>query len=127
MELFYYKCDDFFCTDLPSHFSECHQQFLRISVICKIQINFLICLSYSFYFSYLNKFTEFLRLFVSIHLRRFENSSHFPVLELLMLLFKYTFKQVSKRIEHSFCVILFPYLCFGIKLNLSCYESLICL
>lgn len=43
--------------------------------------------------SYLNKFTEFLRLFVSIHLRRFENSSHFPVLELLMLLFKYTFKQ----------------------------------
>ncbi|XP_015764483.1 PREDICTED: exportin-6-like [Acropora digitifera] len=42
---------------------------------------------------FLNKFTEFLRLFVSIHLRRFENSSHFPVLELLMLLFKYTFKQ----------------------------------
>lgn len=43
--------------------------------------------------SYLSKFTEFLRLFVSIHLRRFENSSHFPVLELLTLLFKYTFKQ----------------------------------
>ncbi|CAH3162738.1 unnamed protein product [Porites lobata] len=42
---------------------------------------------------YLSKFTEFLRLFVSIHLRRFENSSHFPVLELLTLLFKYTFKQ----------------------------------
>lgn len=46
-------------------------------------------------FSYLSKFTEFLRLFVSIHLRRFENSSHFPVLELLTLLFKYTFKQVK--------------------------------
>lgn len=43
--------------------------------------------------SYLSKFTEFLRLFVSIHLRRFENSSHFPVLELLTLLYKYTFKQ----------------------------------
>ena len=47
------------------------------------------------FYSYLSKFTEFLRLFVSIHLRRFENSSHFPVLELLTLLFKYTFKQVT--------------------------------
>ncbi|EDO42656.1 predicted protein [Nematostella vectensis] len=43
--------------------------------------------------SYLNKFTEFLHLFVSIHLRRFENSSHFPILELLTLLYKYTFHQ----------------------------------
>ncbi|XP_031571842.1 exportin-6-like [Actinia tenebrosa] len=43
--------------------------------------------------SYISKFTEFLCMFVSIHLRRFENSSHFPVLELLTLLFKYTFKQ----------------------------------
>ena len=59
--------------------------FFRLYVI-------LLCV---FYFSYLNKFTEFLRLFVSIHLRRFENSSHFPVLELLTLLYKYTFKQVN--------------------------------
>ncbi|XP_048575902.1 exportin-6 isoform X2 [Nematostella vectensis] len=43
--------------------------------------------------SYLNKFTEFLHLFVSIHLRRFENSSLFPILELLTLLYKYTFHQ----------------------------------
>ncbi|XP_038064327.1 exportin-6-like isoform X1 [Patiria miniata] len=42
---------------------------------------------------YVEKFTEFLRLFVSIHLRRFESNSHFPVLEFLTLLFKYTFQQ----------------------------------
>ena len=45
-------------------------------------------------FSYVEKFTEFLRLFVSIHLRRFENNNMFPILEFLSLLFKYTFKQV---------------------------------
>ncbi|XP_013401009.1 exportin-6-like [Lingula anatina] len=43
--------------------------------------------------SYIEKFTEFLRLFVSIHLRRFEDTNSFPVLEFLALLFKYTFKQ----------------------------------
>ncbi|XP_041473600.1 exportin-6-like [Lytechinus variegatus] len=43
--------------------------------------------------SYVEKFTEFLGLFVSVHLRRFESNSHFPVLEFLSLLFKYTFKQ----------------------------------
>ncbi|XP_077979557.1 exportin-6-like isoform X2 [Glandiceps talaboti] len=43
--------------------------------------------------SYVEKFTEFLRLFVSVHLRRFEGNSQFPLLELLALLFKYTFKQ----------------------------------
>ncbi|XP_069961289.1 exportin-6 isoform X1 [Cherax quadricarinatus] len=43
--------------------------------------------------SYLDKFTEFLRLFVSVHLRRFENNSQFPVLEFLALLFRYTFHQ----------------------------------
>ncbi|XP_071494224.1 exportin-6-like [Diadema antillarum] len=43
--------------------------------------------------SYVEKFTEFLGLFVSVHLRRFESNSHFPVLEFLALLFKYTFKQ----------------------------------
>ncbi|XP_013378925.1 exportin-6-like, partial [Lingula anatina] len=43
--------------------------------------------------SYIEKFTEFLRLFVSIHLRRFEDNNSFPVLEFLALLFKYTFKQ----------------------------------
>ncbi|XP_064637974.1 exportin-6-like isoform X2 [Lineus longissimus] len=43
--------------------------------------------------NYIEKFTEFLRLFVSIHLRRFESNTQFPVLDFLSLLFKYTFKQ----------------------------------
>ncbi|MPC08061.1 exportin-6-like [Portunus trituberculatus] len=43
--------------------------------------------------SYIDKFSEFLRLFVSVHLRRFENNSQFPVLEFLALLFRYTFRQ----------------------------------
>ncbi len=47
--------------------------------------------------SYVEKFTEFMRLFVSIHLHRFESNSQFPVLEFLALLFKYTFKQVRAR------------------------------
>ncbi|KAK3752548.1 hypothetical protein QZH41_013413, partial [Actinostola sp. cb2023] len=47
--------------------------------------------------SYLDKFTEFLSMFVHVHLRRFENSSHFPVIELLTLLFKYTFKQPNNE------------------------------
>ncbi|KAK6169003.1 hypothetical protein SNE40_020137 [Patella caerulea] len=45
--------------------------------------------------SYVEKFTDFLQLFVSVHLRRFENNSKFPVLEFLSLLFKYTFRQPS--------------------------------
>ncbi|XP_005096518.1 exportin-6 [Aplysia californica] len=44
---------------------------------------------------YVEKFTDFLRLFVSVHLRRFESNPQFPVLEFLSLLFKYTFKQPS--------------------------------
>lgn len=44
--------------------------------------------------SYLEKFTDFLRLFVSVHLRRIESSPQFPVLEFLSQLFKYTFNQV---------------------------------
>ncbi|CAG5897647.1 unnamed protein product [Menidia menidia] len=42
---------------------------------------------------YLEKFTDFLRLFVSVHLRRIESSPQFPIVEFLGLLFKYTFKQ----------------------------------
>jgi hypothetical protein len=37
--------------------------------------------------------TEFLRSFVSSHLRRFDGNAQFPVLEFLALLFKYTFLQ----------------------------------
>ncbi|XP_014894762.1 exportin-6 [Poecilia latipinna] len=43
--------------------------------------------------SYLEKFTDFLRLFVSVHLRRIESSPQFPIVEFLGLLFKYTFNQ----------------------------------
>ncbi|XP_059011325.1 exportin-6 isoform X3 [Mustela nigripes] len=43
--------------------------------------------------SYVEKFTDFLRLFVSVHLRRIESYSQFPVVEFLTLLFKYTFHQ----------------------------------
>ncbi|XP_068003434.1 exportin-6 isoform X4 [Melanerpes formicivorus] len=43
--------------------------------------------------SYIEKFTDFLRLFVSVHLRRIEAYSQFPVVEFLALLFKYTFHQ----------------------------------
>lgn len=46
-------------------------------------------------FSYIEKFTDFLRLFVSVHLRRIETYSQFPVVEFLTLLFKYTFHQVK--------------------------------
>lgn len=45
--------------------------------------------------SYLEKFTDFLRLFVSVHLRRIESSPQFPIVEFLALLFKYTFNQVK--------------------------------
>ncbi|KAK3591325.1 hypothetical protein CHS0354_028435 [Potamilus streckersoni] len=46
---------------------------------------------------YVEKFTDFLRLFVSIHLRRFESNANFPVLEFLALLFKYTFRQPTNE------------------------------
>uniref|UniRef100_A0A674NRY7 Exportin 6 n=1 Tax=Takifugu rubripes TaxID=31033 RepID=A0A674NRY7_TAKRU len=43
--------------------------------------------------NYLEKFTDFLCLFVSVHLRRIEASPQFPIVEFLALLFKYTFNQ----------------------------------
>ncbi|KAJ1097279.1 hypothetical protein NDU88_002404 [Pleurodeles waltl] len=43
--------------------------------------------------SYVEKFTDFLRLFISVHLRRIESNAQFPVVEFLALLFKYTFHQ----------------------------------
>ncbi|XP_040046387.1 exportin-6 [Gasterosteus aculeatus] len=46
--------------------------------------------------SYLEKFTDFLRLFVSVHLRRIESNPQFPVVEFLGLLFKYTFNQPTR-------------------------------
>ncbi|KAJ8795213.1 hypothetical protein J1605_002837 [Eschrichtius robustus] len=43
--------------------------------------------------SYIEKFTDLLRLFASVHLRRIESYSQFPVVEFLTVLFKYTFHQ----------------------------------
>ena len=63
------------------------KQFMANSLMCFISLSF----------SYIERFTDFLRLFVSIHLRRFESNSQFPVVEFLALLFKYTFRQVSKH------------------------------
>ncbi|GAB6030367.1 Exportin-6, partial [Chamberlinius hualienensis] len=47
--------------------------------------------------SFLEKFTEFLRLFIGVHFRRFEGNAQFPVLEFLSLFFKYTFQQPTKE------------------------------
>ena len=52
-------------------------------------------------YRYVDKFTDFLQLFVSVHLRRFESNPQFPVLEFLSLLFKYTFRQVSELDQKS--------------------------
>ncbi|KAG9349889.1 hypothetical protein JZ751_026242 [Albula glossodonta] len=53
--------------------------------------------------SYVEKFTEFLRLFISVHLRRIESNTLFPVVELLGMLFKYTFTQeVLNRIQFRY-------------------------
>lgn len=51
--------------------------------------------------SYIEKFTEFLRLFVSVHLRRVESNSHFPVIEFMSLLLKYTIKQPNNEVFYS--------------------------
>ena len=55
-------------------------------------LNFLVVF---FCFRYIEKFTEFLRLFVSVHLRRVEANLHFPVIEFMSLLLKYTIRQVN--------------------------------
>lgn len=54
-----------------------------------------------FFCSYVDKFTDFLRLFVGIHLRRFESNAQFPVIEFLALLFRYTFRQVRNIANHK--------------------------
>ncbi|XP_049807007.1 exportin-6-B isoform X3 [Schistocerca nitens] len=48
--------------------------------------------------SYQEKITEFLRVFVGLHLRRLENNQKFSLLDFLSMLFKYTFQQSS--LEH---------------------------
>jgi len=46
------------------------------------------------FYSYVEKFTDYLNLFIGNHLRRFEPSDHFPTVELLYLFLKYTIQQV---------------------------------
>lgn len=50
--------------------------------------------------TYVDKLTDFLRAFVSSHLRRFEGHQQFPVIEFLSLLYKFTFRQ--RRTEAFF-------------------------
>ena len=44
---------------------------------------------------YIDKFTEFLRIFISSHFQKFEDVPSFPLMEFLGLLFQYTFIQTS--------------------------------
>ncbi|KYQ91032.1 exportin 6 [Tieghemostelium lacteum] len=46
---------------------------------------------------FLNKFTQFINLFVSNHLRRVENNPNFPISDFLSLLFQYSFLQPSSE------------------------------
>lgn len=48
-----------------------------------------------FFFSYMEKITEFLQLFVTNHLKRMESSSKFPINTLLEVLCHHTFQQAS--------------------------------
>ncbi|XP_043246951.1 exportin-6-like isoform X1 [Amphibalanus amphitrite] len=50
---------------------------------------------------YLSGLTEFLRLFVTLHLHRLEAAPQFPVLDLLALLFRYTFLQPTLETYYS--------------------------
>ena len=46
--------------------------------------------------------TEFLSSFVASHLGRFEGNSHFPVMEFLALLYKFTFLQTRAESFFSY-------------------------
>ncbi|KAM6962761.1 exportin-6 [Aplochiton taeniatus] len=78
--------------------------------------------------SYMEKFTDFLRLFVSVHLRRIESSPQFPVVEFLALLFKYTFNQPTHE-GYFACLdiwsIFLDYLTTQIKSRLAHRESVL--
>ncbi|XP_069036853.1 exportin-6 [Lepisosteus oculatus] len=78
--------------------------------------------------SYIEKFTDFLRLFVSVHLRRIESNAQFPVVEFLELLFKYTFHQPTHEGYFS-CLdiwtIFLDYLTTKIKSRLADRDSVL--
>ena len=46
---------------------------------------------------FLEKITDFLRLFVSLHISRCQQNNQFPLIEFLALIFKFTFQQKSVR------------------------------
>uniref|UniRef100_A0A3B4AKJ8 Importin N-terminal domain-containing protein n=1 Tax=Periophthalmus magnuspinnatus TaxID=409849 RepID=A0A3B4AKJ8_9GOBI len=78
--------------------------------------------------SYLEKFTDFLRLFVSVHLRRIDSSPQFPIVEFLGLLFKYTFNQPTHE-GYFACLdiwsVFLDYLTTKIKSRLADRESVL--
>ncbi|KAG5831910.1 hypothetical protein ANANG_G00285420 [Anguilla anguilla] len=77
---------------------------------------------------YVEKFTDFLRLFVSVHLRRIESNAQFPVVEFLALLFKYTFHQPTHE-GYFACLdiwtIFLDYLTTKIKSRLADRDSVL--
>uniref|UniRef100_A0A9J8CGJ9 Exportin 6 n=1 Tax=Cyprinus carpio carpio TaxID=630221 RepID=A0A9J8CGJ9_CYPCA len=78
--------------------------------------------------SYVEKFTDFLRLFVSVHLRRIESNAQFPLVEFLALLFKYTFNQPSQEGYLScleICSIFLDYLTTKIRSRLADSDSVV--
>ncbi|XP_051573033.1 exportin-6-like isoform X2 [Myxocyprinus asiaticus] len=78
--------------------------------------------------SYVEKFTDFLRLFVSVHLRRIESNAQFPLVEFLALLFKYTFNQPNHE-GYLVCLdiwsIFLDYLTTKIRSRLADRDSVI--
>uniref|UniRef100_A0A672S4F1 Importin N-terminal domain-containing protein n=1 Tax=Sinocyclocheilus grahami TaxID=75366 RepID=A0A672S4F1_SINGR len=78
--------------------------------------------------SYVEKFTDFLRLFVSVHLRRIESNAQFPLVEFLALLFKYTFNQPSHEGYLAcldICSIFLDYLTTKIRSRLADSDSVV--
>ncbi|XP_016307012.1 exportin-6-like [Sinocyclocheilus anshuiensis] len=78
--------------------------------------------------SYMEKFTDFLRLFVSVHLRRIESNAQFPLVEFLALLFKYTFNQPSHEGYLAcldICSIFLDYLTTKIRSRLADSDSVV--
>jgi hypothetical protein len=66
------------------------------------EFQFVVFYNESFFFlyfsSFLEKLTEFLRLFVALHLHRLEENQNFsPVQEFLTLLIKYTFHTAREQ------------------------------
>ena len=79
---------------------EWQQHLGTVLCVCVCTLCIYLC-KYMSMCSYVDKLTEFLRLFVSVHLPRFERNPQFPIIEFLSVLFSFTFQQV--RIASSQC------------------------